>query len=119
MHIITAIFCILTVLSYVVRPAWIQGGKGKLADFQRSGILTLVLAAIAFVFEIITFACIFTIVVNGKSALNAIDGISASWPGSAAFWVSVLIFHSLFLCSFFSHFVSISVYLCGVFADFV
>lgn len=92
LHILAAIFALLNVLSLFVPPRWINGGKGKLADFQRSGILTLVLSVISMIFTIVAFACVFTIVLNGKSALNAIEGISAKWPSSAAFWVSF--FHS-------------------------
>lgn len=58
-----------------------------MADFQRSGILTIVMAVISFILSIVTFAAVFTVVLSGKRALNAIEGINASWPGSAAFWV--------------------------------
>ena len=88
LHIITAIFALLTFASYVVPPRWIKGGKGKFADFQRSGILTIILAVISFIMSIVSFAAIFSTVLSAKKALNAIDGINASWPGSAAFWVS-------------------------------
>lgn len=96
LHILAAIFALLNVLSLFVPPRWINGGKGKVADFQRSGILTLVLSVISMIFTIVAFACIFTIVLNGKSALNAIEGISAKWPSSAAFWVSFSILSFLF-----------------------
>ncbi|KAK9900678.1 hypothetical protein P389DRAFT_166131 [Cystobasidium minutum MCA 4210] len=86
LHIITAIFALLNVLSLFVPPRWINGGKGKLADFQRSGILTLVLSGITMILAFVTFACVFSLVVSGKNALNAIEGISANWPSSAAFW---------------------------------
>jgi hypothetical protein len=78
----------LTFASYVVPPRWIKGGKGRFADFQRSGILTIILAVISFIMSIVSFAAIFSTVLSAKKALNAIDGINASWPGSAAFWVS-------------------------------
>ena len=86
-HIIAAIAALLCVASLIAPAKWFNKGKGTLANFQRSGILTILLGGIAFVMAWIAFAVVLINILGGKSALNDIPGISANWPGSAAHWV--------------------------------
>lgn len=85
-HIIAAIAALLCVASLIAPAKWFNKGKGTLANFQRSGILTILLGGIAFVMAWIAFAVVLINILGGKSALNDIPGISANWPGSAAHW---------------------------------
>lgn len=78
-HLIAAIFALLTVLSLIVPPRWINGGKGGLANFQRSGIVTLALGAITFVLMLAAFGVIYSTTVSAMHAMRDVDGIDAVW----------------------------------------
>lgn len=87
-HLIAALCLVAATASLIVPPRWISGGKSSLANFQRSGILTLILGAIGFIMTLVAFGCYFTFVSSTKSALNKINGISAGYSNSNVIWVS-------------------------------
>ncbi|KAL7004094.1 hypothetical protein EMMF5_006360 [Cystobasidiomycetes sp. EMM_F5] len=85
-HLIAALCLVAATASLIVPPRWISGGKSSLANFQRSGILTLILGAIGFIMTLVAFGCYFTFVSSTKSALNKINGISAGYSNSNVIW---------------------------------
>jgi hypothetical protein len=88
LHVVTALIALSVVLSLIIPPSWIGGGKSGLAQFQRSGILTLILAGFSFIMCIVTFALYYNMVTTIRDSLNAIPGIRAGWSNSNVMWVS-------------------------------
>lgn len=89
LHLVCALFALFCVGSLIVPPRWIHGGKSSLAQLQRSGIITLVLGAIAMVLAFITFILLIIAVQSGKKKLNAVPGITATWSSSFIGWVGL------------------------------
>ena len=88
-HIIAAIAAIFCVVSLIAPAKWFNKGKGGLANFQRSGILTLILGGIAFVLSVIAFICVFININSAKNTLSGIPGlINVGWTSTATMWVS-------------------------------
>lgn len=85
-HVIAALALLAATFSLITPPRWINGGKGKIADLQRSGIITLILGAVGFVFAIIAFAMLFTVVTSGRDKFNTIEGIKAGWSSTCSMW---------------------------------
>lgn len=88
LHVLTALAAVLVVVSLAIPPKWIQGGKSGLANFQRSGILTLIFAGISMIMCFVTFGTYYGLVQTLKKNFNAVPGISANWSGSCIMWVS-------------------------------
>ena len=88
-HILSAVAAILCVVSLIAPAKWFNKGKGGMANFQRSGILTLILAAIAFVLAVIAFVCVLINIMGARSALRGIPGlINVGWTSTATMWAS-------------------------------
>ena len=64
-------------LSIAVRPKWL--GEGKIAELQKSGILTLILYGITWILLIVIFAVDLKVALAGRDAFSAIDGIEGRW----------------------------------------
>ncbi|CAD6564078.1 MAG: hypothetical protein CYPHOPRED_001951 [Cyphobasidiales sp. Tagirdzhanova-0007] len=86
LHLVTALIALLCVGSLIVPPRWLHGGKSSLAQVQRSGIISLVLGAIAMVLAFATFVVLIVIVQSGKKKFNAVPGITATWSSSFIGW---------------------------------
>lgn len=87
-HILAAIPAVLCVLSLIAPAKWFNKGKGGLANFQRSGILPLILGAIAFVLAIVAFVGVMINILAAKNALRGIPGLTnVGWTSTATMWV--------------------------------
>lgn len=95
-HILAAIAALLCVISLIAPAKWFNKGKGGMANFQRSGILTLILGGIAFILSIVAFVGVLINILGARSALRGIPGlINVGWTGTATMWVSSDIYASL------------------------
>lgn len=88
LHFLAAILMLLTTISLITPPRWIKGGKGTLANFQRSGILTLCLGFLGWIFLLVAFGTLYGVVTSGRDKFNTIPGIDADWSSSCSMWVS-------------------------------
>ena len=89
-HIIAMVCMLLTTASLIVPPRWINGGKGALANFQRSGILTLILGIVGLITTFASFGVYLTFALGVKSAVSKINGLSFGFGPSNSLWVGAL-----------------------------
>ncbi|KAM0755420.1 hypothetical protein T439DRAFT_375788 [Meredithblackwellia eburnea MCA 4105] len=79
LHVIAAIVTILTVASLATPPSYLGSERSALFKLQKSGMVPVLLGAVAFVLTFVTFAVDLAVIIPAKNKLNSIDGISASW----------------------------------------
>lgn len=73
-----AIIALSTVLSLLCPPRYLGSPQSRLFAFQKSGILTILLALVSCVMAFIAFFVYLGVLMPAKNRLNDIDGISAS-----------------------------------------
>lgn len=75
-HVVAAILAVLCVLSLVVPPSWLGSEESRLFAFQKSGVVTILLALSACVLSFVTFIAEIAVAIPARNRLNSINGIS-------------------------------------------
>ncbi|KAK4057115.1 hypothetical protein OIO90_002015 [Microbotryomycetes sp. JL221] len=86
LHPIAAIIGFATVVSLACPPRYLGSPESRLFAFQKSGILTILLALIGCIFTFITFFVELAVLISARNNLNDIRGISAGL-GNALWFV--------------------------------
>lgn len=74
-HVVAAVLSVLCVLSLLIPPAWLGSEESRLFAFQKSGVVTILLALSACFMSFVTFVAEIAVAIPAKNRLGAIEGI--------------------------------------------